>query len=425
MTKQIFDGIKIAEFAWVGVGPQVGRELAEHGAMVIRVESHTRPDPLRGSQPFRDGISGIDRCAFGAAFNTNKYSISLNLTKPGGKEVARKLIAWADVVTESMTPGSMKALGLDYEEARKIRPDIIYCSTCQMGQQGPLSKFAGYGDLAAAYAGFNHLLGEPDEMPLPLLNAFPDFIAPWYLTMTLVGALLHRRRTGKGTYLDQAQAEAGVTLLGPKMLDYTVNGRVAGRDGNRHPQFAPHSVYRCQGDDRWLSIVVTNEEEWRSLCRLMGDPPWSQESTFATMQACKENETDLDRLIGEWTGGHPPHRLMALLQEAGVPAGAVQTAEDLFGDPQLKEREHFRFLRHTVIGEHAYNAPAYRLSKTPNRITKAAPCLGEDIEWVYKDVLGYSDDEIAEMLVDGVITTEADLPPNPAAVDAEEDNPPR
>ena len=424
MTKQIFEGIKIAEFAWVGVGPQVGRELAEHGATVIRVESHTRSDPLRSAQPFKDGIAGIDNSAFGACFNTNKYGISLNLTKPGGKEVAKKLIAWADIVTESMTPGSMKALGLDYEEARKVKPDIIYFSTCQMGQEGPLSKFGGFGDLAAGYVGFCHLLGEPDGPPLPLTNAFPDFIAPWYLTMTLVGALVRRRRTGKGMYLDQAQTESGITLLGPTMLDYTVNGRVARRDGNRHPRFAPHNVYPCHGDDRWLSIVVTDDEEWQSLCKLMGDPPWSKESRFATMQSRKDNETELDRLIGEWTSGQPPYRLMGLLQEAGVPAGVVQTCEDLFDDPQLKEREHFRFLQHGAIGEHAYNAPAYRLSKTPNRITKAAPCLGEDNEWVYKEVLGYSDDEIAMMFVDGVITTEADIPAYSVLSDAKEDDAP-
>ncbi len=421
MTKQILEGIKVADFAWVGVGPQIGRELAEHGATVVRIESHTRPDPLRTGGPFKDRIPGIDRSAFGAAFNTNKYGISLNLTKPGGKEAARRLIAWADVVTESMTPGSMKALGLDYEEAEKIRPGIIYCSTCQMGQKGPYSKFGGFGELAAAYAGFSEILGTPDRLPLPVVNAFPDFIAPWFITMTLVGALVRQRKTGKGMHLDQAQVEAGVTVLGPAMLDYTVNGRVAGRDGSHHPRFAPHNVYPCLDDDRasgddtaridqWLSIAITDDEEWRSLCRAMGDPPWCQEARFATMPSRKENEAELDRLIGDWTGDQPPHQLMALLQAAGVPAGVVQRAQDLFDDPQLKEREHFRWLRHSVIGEHAYHAPAYRLSKTPNHLYKAAPALGEDNEYVYKEILGYSDSEVAEMMVDGTITTEADLP---------------
>ena len=228
--------------------------------------------------------------------------------------------------------------------------------------------------------------------------------------MTLVGALVRRHRTGQGMHLDQAQVEAGITVLGPAMLDYTVNGRVAERNGNHHPYLAPHNVYPCLGEDRWLSITVTDDDEWRSLCETMGKPPWCRESRFARMPSRKQNEAELDRLIGEWTGGYRPHQLMTLLQDAGVPAGVVQTAEDLFDDPQLKEREHFRFLRHSVIGDHAYNAPAYRLSKTPNHLYKAAPALGEDNEYVYKEILGYSDAEIAEMLVDGVITTEADLP---------------
>ena len=186
MAKQIFEGIKIADFAWVAVGPQVGRELAMHGATVVRVESHRRPDGLRTGGPFKDNTRGVDRSAFGAAYNTNKYSISLDLTKPKGQEVAKKLIRWADIVAESFSPGSMKALGLDYEEAKKITPDIIYWSTCQMGQHGPLSKFGGFGEFGAAFAGYSYLLGWPDRTPLPLINAHPDFIAPWYLTITLI-----------------------------------------------------------------------------------------------------------------------------------------------------------------------------------------------------------------------------------------------
>jgi crotonobetainyl-CoA:carnitine CoA-transferase CaiB-like acyl-CoA transferase len=410
MAKQIFEGIKVADFSWVGVGPQVARELAEHGATVVRIESHKRPDTLRTTFPFKDHTPGIDRSAFGAAYNTNKYGISLDLTKPKGQEVAKRLIKWADIVTDGFTPGTMEALGLDYEEARKIKPDIIYDSTCQMGQKGPLNKFGGYGQFGTAYGGYCHLLGWPDRDPLPLFNNYTDFIAPWYLLMTTIGALLYRRKTGKGMYLDQSQIEAGISFLGPLFLDYFVNGRVACRMGNRDPYMAPHSLYPSLGADRWVAITVTTEEEWQNLCCVMSYPPWTKDRKYSTMLSRKENEEELDSLIGEWTKNYTPHQLMTLLQDAGVPCGVVQTAEDLFNDHQLKHREHFRFLEHQVIGRHAYNAPAYRLSKTPNHIWKAAPCLGEDNEYVYKEILGYSDDEIAEMLVEGVITTEADVP---------------
>lgn len=410
MVKQVFEGIKVADFSWVGVGPQVGRELAEHCATFVRVESHKRPDTLRFSGPFLDSVPGIDRSAFGAAYNTNKYGISLDLTTPRGKEVAGRLIKWADIVSDGFTPGSMAELGLGYDNAKAIKPDIIYFSTCQMGQEGPLSRFGGYGEFGAAYAGFCQLLGWAEGTPLPVVNAHTDFISPWYLVMTLVGALLHRRKTGEGMYLDQSQIEAGVTFLGPQMLDFFSNERVACRMGNHDPYMAPHNLYPSLGQDRWIAITVSNDDEWRRLCKAMGHPEWLQNPMFATINSRKQNEDELDKLIGEWTKNFMPHQLMAILQNAGVPCGVVQTAEDLLNDPQLKERNHFRFLQHQVIGRHAYNAPAYRLSKTPNNIKKAGPCLGEDNEYVYSKILGYTDDEIEDMLIEGVITTDADVP---------------
>jgi benzylsuccinate CoA-transferase BbsF subunit len=410
MTKQVFEGIKVADFSWVGVGPQVGRELAMHGATVVRVESHKRPDTLRVAGPFKESVPGLDRSAFGTAYNTNKYGISVDLTTEKGKEVAKRLIKWADLVSDGFTPGSMKALGLDYEEARKIKPDIIYYSTCQMGQKGPLSQFGGYGEFGAAYAGYSNLLGWPEKTPLPVVNAHTDFISPWYIVMTLIGALLYRRKTGKGIHLDQSQVEAGVTFLGPLMLDYFSNGKVAERMGNHDPYMTPHNLYPCLGNDRWIAITVANETQWQCLCRAMERPEWGEDPRFATLQARKIHEKELDQQIAAWTIDFHPHQLMEMLQNAGVPSGVVQTAEDLFDDPQLKERQHFRFLQHPVIGAHAYNAPAYRLSKTPNQIHKAGPVLGQDNEYVFTQILGYSSDEVEEMLIDGVITTEADAP---------------
>ncbi len=410
MAKQVFEGLKVADFAWVGVGPQVGRELAEHGATVVRVESHRVPDSLRTFGPFKDGESGIDRGAFGAAYNTNKYSIAMDLTKPKGLELAKKLVAWADLVTESFTPGTMAKFGLDYESCKKIKPDIVYFSTCQMGQTGPLKQFGAYGMFGTTYAGYAHLLGLPDREPLPIFNNYSDFIAPWYLTSTVIAALIRRRKTGKGIYLDQSQVEAGVTFLGPTILDYNVNRRIALRMGNRDPYMAPHGIYPCLGEDRWVAITIADEAQWEAFCRVIGDPDWSKDPKFSTFLKRKQTEDELDSHIEEWTKHHPPEEIMTMMQDAGIPCGMVKTAEDLFNDPQLKHREHFRFLEHAVIGKHAYNAPAYRLSKTPNHIHKAGPCLGEDIEYVFKEILGLSDDDISDLFVAGVITTEADLP---------------
>jgi len=411
MAKQIFEGIKVCDFSWVGVGPQAARELAVHGATVVRVESHRRPDTLRLGGPFKDFEPGIDRSAFGCAFNTQKYGISVDYSKPKGQEVVKKLIMWSDIVTDSMTPGSLAKWGLDYESVVKFKPDIIYYSTCQMGQHGPLSKFGGYGAFGAAYAGYCQILGYPDRSPLPVYNNYTDFVSPWYLTIAVIAALLYKRKTGKGTHLDQSQIEAGITMLTPLMLDYSVNGRVAVRRGNRDPCMCPHNAYPCQGDDRWVVIAVRTDEEWQAFCRVIGKPQWSKDPKFSTLMLRKENEDELDKLIGEWTKGYSPEQVMAAMQAEGVPAGVMLTSgEGIVNDPQSKHREAFRWLNHKEIGPLLHNSPSYHLSKTPAHIWKAAPCLGEDNEYVYKEILGYSDDEIAEFLIEGVITTEADLP---------------
>jgi benzylsuccinate CoA-transferase BbsF subunit len=410
MAKQVFDGVKVADFAWLAAGPVVSRELAVHGATVIRVECHRWPDTLRTAPPFKDGISTINRSAFWAAYNTNKYSISLDLNKPKGKELAQKLVRWADIVTDSMSPGAMAKWDLDYESCKQIKPDIIYYSTCQMGQHGPFSKFKGYGMLGVAYAGYCHLTGWPDRDPLIVFNNYSDFISPYYLVVPLVAALVRRRRTGKGIYLDQSQVEVGISFLGPLVLDYFVNGRVACRMGNRDPYSAPHGVFPCRGNDRWVAIAITDDAEWQKFCEVMGNPDRSKDPRFSTVLGRKDNEDALEKFIGEWTCNYTAEEIMTILQRVGIPAGVVQNAEDLFNDPQLKHRGHFRFLKHKEIGVHAYHSPSYCLSKTPCEIRKAAPCLGEDNEYVYKEVLKLSDDEIAELLIEGVITTEADMP---------------
>jgi len=408
--RQALEGVKVADFSWWGVAPETCRELAEHGATVVRVESHRYPDGLRTMVPYKDNKPGIDRSAFGAAYNTNKYSISLDFARPKGLEIAKRLVQWADVFAESMSPGAMARFGLDYQSCRKMKPDLIYFSTCAQGQRGPHAKLALSGAQSMYVAGFGEVTGWPDRGPVWTNTSYTDYIAPWYLATAVVAALLYRRKTGKGMYLDQSQLEAGVTFLGPAMLDYAVNRRVATRMGNRVPHAAPHGAYRCMGAERWCAIAVSTDEEWHALAKALGEPDWVNDPRFATLLGRKQNEDELDRLVEEWTRSYAPEEVMYTLQAAGVPAGVVQNTQDLFEDPQVKHREHFRYLEHKAIGRHAYNAPAYKLSKTPAHIWKAGQLLGEDNERVYKEVLGLSAEDISNLLVEGVITTEADLP---------------
>ncbi|MFC1919487.1 CaiB/BaiF CoA transferase family protein, partial [Chloroflexota bacterium] len=251
-----------------------------------------------------------------------------------------------------------------------------------------------------------NVVGWPDREPTGIFGAYTDIASPFYLLSMLVAALDYRRRTGKGIYMDLSQFEAGTSLLGPAILDYSVNYRVAVRSGNRHQYAVPHAAFPCKGDDRWIAIGVFSDTEWQSFCKVLGNPEWATGPRFNTFLSRKHHEDELEDYISKWTANHIAEEVMTWMQEAGVPAGIVARIQDLFADQQLKHRQHFRVLEHKVIGPHAYNAPAYRLSKTPCDITKAAPSIGEDNEYVLREVLGYSDEEIADMLISGAVTTE-------------------
>ena len=397
------EGVKVVDFGWAATGPFMSRFLAEYGAQVIRIESSSRLGATRTTGPYKDNVPGPDRAPFFANCNTNKYGVTLNLRSTNGVEVAKRLVAWADIVVEAFTPGTMKGLGLDYEELRKVKPDIIMLSTCQQGQTGPYAKHPGTGWQLPSLAGFTHLLGWPGKDISSPYGAYTDFPPPLLGAISLMAALDYRCRTGKGQHLDLGQYEASIHFLIPLLLDYTINGRVASRIGNQCPYAAPHGAYPCLGDERWCAIAVFSGEEWRSFCQVIGDPVWTKDPRFATLLSRKQNEDELDALIGKWTCQFPAPGVMAMMQAAGVAAGVVQTQEDVFQDPQLRHRHHFWKLKHPVIGEHSYEEEAFRLSKTPAELTMPGPCLGEHNEYVCTEILSMSDEEFLDLLREGVI----------------------
>ena len=399
----VFDGVKVADFAWVAAGPITTRYLADYGATVVRIESSTRPEFLRTSQPFRDGKPGVNRSAFYATFNGGKQGISLNLKTPRGLEVARRLIAWADIVSDSFTAGAMQRLGLDYEQARRINPSVIYFSSTNQGQTGPYAAQPGFGTQLVSLAGLTNLSGWPDRDPAGTYGAYTDFIAPRFGAAALAGALEYRRRTGRGMQIDLSQLECALQFLTPLVLEETATGRSAGRNGNRSQRAAPHNAYPCRGEDRWCVITVFTDADWTALRRAMGDPEWARERRFASLLGRKRNEEELDERIGAWTRRFDAHRLMERLQEAGVPAGAVQKAPDLFRDPQMLSRGHFIQHEHPEIGRHRYERFAFRLSRSPGGPGSPGPLLGQHNESFYRDELGYDAGEIADMVAEGVI----------------------
>lgn len=401
--EQALQGVKVADFSWVITGPLATKYLADHGATVVRVESKSKLDLARAYIPYAGGIPGVNRCAFFAAYNSNKYSITLNLNHSEGIEIARRLIAWADLVIENFMPETMEGWGLGYEELKKIKPDIIMIRASMQGQTGPYASQPGFGTMMQASAGFTRLVGWQDRPPAGTAIPYTDFIAPWYIVIAALGALDYRGRTGKGQCIDLSQLEAAISFLSPAILDYTVNRRVQDPMGNCCPYAAPHGAYRCKGEDRWCAIAVFNDEEWKALVQVMGNPEWSQQTRFATLLGRKENEEELDRLVEEWTINYPPEEVMQVLQEAGVAAGLVENGKDLHQDPQLKHRHHFWLLKHPEMGVTAYDGPSFRLSETPAELNRAAPCLGEHTEYVCREILGMSDEEFVALLAEGVL----------------------
>ena len=258
---EAFADLKVADFSWVGVGPISAKALADHGATVVHVESVTRPDVLRLGQPAKDGIPGLDRSQFFADYNSSKLGLAINLATPEGLAIAKRLIDWADVVVESFIAGTLARLGLDHEAIRAERPDLIWYSTCLLGQTGSYRMFAGFGQQGAALAGLHGLTGWPDGPPSGTWGAYTDMIALHFGVAALAAAIFERRRSGLGQHIDLAQVEAGIRFIEPLMLDYTVNGRVASRHGHDSLTECPHSVYATLGVQRYVAVSVESNEQ--------------------------------------------------------------------------------------------------------------------------------------------------------------------
>ncbi len=400
--KQVFEGVKVADFSWSVAGPIVTKCLADHGAFVVRIESARHPDVIRTTRPYKDNVPGVNRAGFYAAYNDNKYGVALNMSHTRGLEVARRIAAWADIVAESYIPGTMERWGLGYGELCKINPSVIMFSTTNQGQSGPRARQRGFGYHLTSLAGFVHLSGWPDRGPSMISVAYTDIVSHHFTVAALVAALDYRRRTGKGQHLDISQYEASVQFLAPLLLDTTANDHVSGRMGNRNETAAPHGVYPCQGEDRWCAIAVLTDRQWNGFCRSIGDAEWSRSDRFSSLPARKQNEDELDDLIAAWTRNFAAEEVMEKMQSNGVPAGVVSNCRDIYRNPQLRERCHFIPLEHPEIGRYYFESPPFVLSGTPAEIKRPSPCLGEHNEYFYTKVLGMSDEEFVRLLAEGV-----------------------
>ena len=372
MTNQpVLQNIRILDFSWVLAGPYATRILADFGAEVIKVQ----PLLPQGEDEFRR--------AYEDTWNRNKRGITLDLNKPEGIALAKRLVKISDAVVENFSPRVMANWGLDYQNLKKIKPDIIMLSLSTMGGTGPWRDYTGFGPTIQAFSGMTYLTSFPGKPPLGLGTAYADHIAGLFGCLSLLGALEYRQNTGEGQHIDLSQVEAMASLLGSAILDYQLEGREVAAVGNGSTEAAPHGVYRCKGDDRWCALAVFTDEEWRGFKRALGSPAWAEEKRFNTLAGRLKNKAGLDRLIEDWTKKHAAEEVMALLQGEGVAAGVVQDARDLAKDPQLKGRGFF-----IELGRAISDAEPVRLSRTPAKYRRAAPTLGQDNDYVYKELLG-------------------------------------
>jgi crotonobetainyl-CoA:carnitine CoA-transferase CaiB-like acyl-CoA transferase len=398
---EAFAGLKVADFSWVGVGPICAKALADHGATVVHVESSTRPDILRLAQPAKDGILGLDRSQFFADYNTSKLGLALNLATPEGIAIARRLIDWADVVLESFTPGTIQRLGLDHEVIRAERPDLVWYSTCLLGQTGPDRTFGGFGGHGSALAGLHGITGWPDRMPSGTWGAYTDMIAPHFGVAALAAALLERRRTGLGQHIDLAQVEAGIRFMEPLVLDYTVNGRVAGGVGHASLTDCPHSVYPTRGVERYLAISVDSDARWQALAATVDG---LASLAALDLDGRRAHEETIDAAIAAWCADREPYEAEATLIAAGVPAAVAQFPTDLYQDPQLADRGFFVTLDHAEMGPTPYDGLITRFSAKRRLLHGPAPMLGQHGAFVLRELLDLDESEIVQAAAAGALS---------------------
>jgi len=407
MSRLPLEGIRVTDVTQSWAGPYATQFLAGMGAEVIKVETTRWLDPWRGGATAgRSGPFWEESPLFNSV-NTNKLSVTLDLTNPKGVELFKRLVKISDIVAENYTPRVMKNFGLDYNVLKQVNPSIIMLSMPAYGMTGPYRDYPGFAALFEQMSGLPQLTGYPDGPPKMVDWGFADTIGGVNGRAALMFALLHRQMTGKGQYIDMSQIEACTSLIGDAIAEYSMNKRIRPRHGNRHPYMAPHGYYHCRGDDFWVVIAVSSDEEWRQFCKVIGNPSWTEEERFSDSISRWNNQDELDILVEAWTLQHDHYEVMYSLQQAGVAAGVIPTGPELLADPHLKERGMFQVVDRAVVGPHPYPRSApMKLSESPDEKRQPSPLLGEHNHYVLHELLGLSGQELESMAEENIIGTE-------------------
>ncbi len=402
------EGVRIIEMGQLIAIPFAMKMLADMGAQVIRLESVARLESYRSDSVYQNDISG-EFWNKGANFyeqNRNKLGVTLDLSKPEGLQVLRNLVSIADVFSENFTPRVIKNFGLEYEDLRKIKPDIIMVSSTGYGFYGPWSNFGATGPATEGAAGLAYQTGYLGGGPVMAEIPYTDYTSGEHTVFAVMAALMHRLRTGQGQFVDISQTQATSSTIPEVLMDFSANGRSGQRIGNQDTVMSPHGCYPCRGDDRWITIAVATDEEWQAVCRVLGQNGWAADPRFEDSLSRWKNRDELDALIGTVTSTWDAHELMHALQKDGVAAGAVLDSKDLLFDPHLGQRNFYEVVTHhesTGIPPLPYAGRPWKLSKTPAVNSQPAPLMGEHNNLVLSGLLGKTAEEMAELEEAGII----------------------
>jgi crotonobetainyl-CoA:carnitine CoA-transferase CaiB-like acyl-CoA transferase len=420
MARLPLEGIRVIDLGHVFAVPYACGLMTDLGAEVIKIEGPGRLDTTRNG-PFAgvhaDNEQRQDpwnRTHTFNVINRGKKSLVLDLSKPAGREVLKDLIRVSDVFMESFTPRVMRSWGLEYPDMKKLKPDMVMISNSGYGRgDGPYADYPGQATTQEATHGLAHVTGYRGDIPSKAGQSYVDFLATWACLMGLGLALRYRNRTGKGLWVDVGMYQMGCFTVSEYVLDFIANGRLGERLGNRHPSIAPQGCYPCAGDDQWCAVSVRDNEEWAAVCRVIGKPDFVGDPRYATARERTARHNELDAIIAQWTAKLPKFEVMELLQEAGVPAGAVFDAKDMHFNRHNRERGFIETVQYPLgrgMGKRMILGRPWRLSKTPMSIKSPAPALGEHNRYVLQEILGYSESRYAELAQGGIVSTE---PTNP------------
>jgi crotonobetainyl-CoA:carnitine CoA-transferase CaiB-like acyl-CoA transferase len=412
---QPLKNFRILDLSRIWAGPYCTKLLADMGAEVLKMESlrvydsHRGPvSPARGIAAYPDAEPGEEPWNRNGWFNClhmSKYGITLELTHEAGRKVFEELVAISDVVVENFRQGSLERLGYTYEKLRQIRPDLIYISMPAFGNSGPWKGYVAYGIGQEQLSGMAHMTGYVGEGPMKSGINHGDPITGSHAAGVALAALRYRRRTGQGMFIDVSQQESAVALIGGEVLAYQMTDQEPDRRGNHSPYFAPYNTYPCAGEDRWVTIAATTDEEWRSLAEIIGGPELANDPRYVNNETRMRHQDSLDQLIAAWTSTREMYDISWQLQKAGVPASPVLRGPDLLDDPHYRERGTFNQVDHPQVGPKWYPGFAWRMSATPGQVHWPAPTLGQHNHQIYSQLLGLSRSEIEDLEREGVIGT--------------------